>query len=79
MRPFLPLAKLLGLGAPESIVVLIILLVFFSGYAVSGSGEGGARRSSDPGLTPSEKQIVIAIGAVLALGLGIVVWSVGSR
>ena len=74
MRPFLPVAKLFGLGAPEMIVVLIILLVLFSGYAVSGGGDGGARRSSDPRISLYEKQILLAVGAVLAMGIGIVFW-----
>lgn len=74
MHPFLSVANLFGLGAPELIAVLIILLVLFSGAAVSGRDEGGAHRGSDPRLTPYEKQILLAVGAVLAVGIGIVVW-----
>jgi hypothetical protein len=65
---------LLGLGAPELIVVLVILLVFFSGYVRLVRGEGSAQRGSDPWLTRHEKQILLVLGAVAAVGAGIVVW-----
>ena len=74
MHPFFLVGSLFGLGAPELIVVLIILLVLLSGYVKLVGGEGSARRGSDPRLTSHEKQILLVVGAVMAAGIGIVVW-----
>ena len=63
-----------GLGAPELIVVLVILLVFFSGSVKLVGSAGGARRGSDLRLTPHEKHTLIVLGAVVAVAVGIVIW-----
>ena len=79
MRPGLSIPTLFGLGAPELIVVLIVVLVFFSGHAMPGGGERGVPRGSDRRLTQYEKQILLAVGAVVALGIGILLWQRGAR
>ena len=54
-------------------VVLVILLVFFSGYVKLAGGKR-AQRGSDPRLTPHEKRILLVLGAVVVVGIGIVIW-----
>ena len=71
MQIFLPVARLFGLGAPELIAVLIVLLVLFSGY---GWSAGRAPRDDRGRLTRRDVQILVFLGAILAMGIAILVW-----
>lgn len=64
-----------GLGSPEAIVGLILLLVLFSGYTVPQP----LRLRSQPGrLTRTEIYFVSTLGIVFAVALAVIVWqSVG--
>jgi hypothetical protein len=59
-----------GLRAPELIVIFTILVVLLGGRAVAA---GGATRNEDLKLTRKEIHILIFVGAVLAIGIGMLV------
>lgn len=69
MHVSLPVARVLGLGAPEHLVVLILLLVL-----LSGGVELGGRGASDPRLTRHEKMILVVLGVITAASIGFTVW-----
>jgi hypothetical protein len=62
---------LLVLGMPETILLLVILLVLFAHPFVSARADFQDHRS---GLTRHDLYVLIFIGAVVAVGFGIVVW-----
>jgi hypothetical protein len=62
---------LLVLGAPESIVLLVVLMVLFARPMVSTRGNFPHRRD---GLTRTDRLILAFMGFVVLLGLGIIVW-----
>lgn len=75
----LVVAKLLGLGTPELILVLVVILVLFSGRIRTGVRGEAERRGSDPGLTRYERQILIAVGVVFAAGIIFLLWLGAAR
>lgn len=74
MHPLYLVGSQLGLGAPESIVILVILLVLFSGQVTLVGSEGSVPRGGAPRLTRHEKQVLLVLGAVVAVGVGILAW-----
>lgn len=74
MNPLYPIGGLFGLGAPELTVVLVILMVVLSGRGKLIGSNGGAWHDRDSRLTPHELRLLIVLGAVAAVGLGLLVW-----
>ena len=66
----------LGLGAGESIVILVVLLVLFSGYAL-----GHKRRvhAHDGRLTRGEIYFASTLGVILAVAVAIIAWRTLAR
>ena len=60
-----------GLGPAESIMILIVLLVLFSGYALP---QPTHRRSFESGLTRKEIFLLSISGLLLAAALAVHVW-----
>ncbi len=58
----------LGLGPAESMVVLVLLLVLFSGYALPEDRAHGGR------LTRKELFLISTLGTILAVAVAIIVW-----
>jgi hypothetical protein len=59
-----------GFHAPEVILIFAILVVLFAGQAVS---VGGRLRDDDGRLTGKEIHILLFVGAVVAIGIGVLV------
>jgi hypothetical protein len=76
MHTILPVARLLGLRATELIVILIVLLVLFSGYGWSASREPGDDRGRFP---RKDVQVLVVVGAIVAVGIAILVWQESAR
>ena len=60
-----------GLGVPELIVILIILIVFLSRYAVTA---GSRLSEGHDNLGRREVQILVFIGIISFVGIAIVIW-----
>ena len=71
MLTIFPVARLMGLGPIESVVMLLILLILFSGYSLVGNRSS---RDDRGGLTRRETQILISIGIALAVSVGVLLW-----
>lgn len=63
MHALFPGGKLFGLGAPELIVILILLLVMYSGHAVAAGRESAPRPVTKP--SRSVFRQVIGYGVML--------------
>ena len=70
--PLYPVALALfgGLRAPELIVIFTLLVLLLGGRALA---VGGGWREDDRRLNGRELRILLFVGAVVALGLGLIV------
>jgi len=71
MHPIFSLSQILGLGAPECLVVLVILLVMFAARHAGGRGGPGGRGTQ---LTKNEVYFLAGAVAALVIAVGILLW-----
>jgi hypothetical protein len=73
MTPLMTAPGNFGLGAPELIVVFILLLTLFSAHRLDQAITRPERRAARIDLTPPEKQAFLVLGAILLVGIGILI------
>lgn len=70
------LARLMGLGVPEMLVLLVLLLVLATGQVQASRG---ASAEEGEGLANHEVRALIVLGVVLAVLGGVLLWPVLAR